>query len=136
MPMVVTVILINKNCEILILKRSDKVRTYKGLWCGVSGYVEKDEEPIKTALKEIREEVGLEKDDINLIKQCKPIEFTDFYDGERYDWVIFPFLFKIEKKVNIQIDWEHIEYRWVSPSELEKYDTVPQFKEVVSKLLI
>lgn len=136
MPNVATCLLINDYGKLLILKRSNAVRTYKGLWGGVAGYIEENEEPYETAIKEIREEVGLEKDKISLIKQLDPIEFTDSYDGKVYDWKIFSFLFKIEKKSKIIIDWEHLEYRWIPPLEIEKYDTVPYLKEIVSKLLL
>lgn len=136
MPNVATCLLINDYGKLLILKRSNAVRTYKGLWGGVAGYIEENEEPYETAIKEIREEVGLEKDKISLIKQLDPIEFTDSYDGKVYDWKIFSFLFKIEKKSKIIIDWEHLEYRWIRPIEIEKYDTVPYLKEIVSMLLL
>ncbi|UCD14407.1 MAG: NUDIX pyrophosphatase [Thermoplasmatales archaeon] len=133
MPRVVTCIL-EHNGKLLILKRSDKVRTYKGLWGGVAGYVEEDETPYKAAVKEIKEEVGIEKNDIRLIKKCKPVRLTDFYEGEKYDWIIYSFLFTIEKKDKVKIDWEHTEFRWISPSEIEKYDTVPHLREIVSKI--
>jgi 8-oxo-dGTP pyrophosphatase MutT (NUDIX family) len=136
MPKVATCLLTNDYGKLLILKRSNAVRTYKGLWGGVAGYIEENEEPYETAIKEIREEVGLEKDKISLIKQLDPIEFTDSYDGKVYDWKIFSFLFKIEKKSKIIIDWEHLEYRWIRPIEIEKYDTVPYLKEIVSILLL
>ncbi len=135
MPKVATCLLINNDGKLLILKRSNAVRTYRGLWGGVAGYIEENEEPYQTAIKEIREEVGLEKDKISLIKKLDPIEFTDSYNGKVNDWKIFPFLFKIEKKSKIIIDWEHLEYRWILPIEIEKYDTVPRLKEIVSKLL-
>ena len=135
MPKVATCLLINKNGELLILKRSDKVRTYKGMWGGVAGYVEENEEPYETAVKEIREEVGINEENISLIKQLSPVEFTDFYRGERYDWIIFVFIFKVEKKGKINIDWEHLEYRWIPPSEIEKYKTVPHLKDIVLKFL-
>ena len=133
---VVTCLLMNGDNKLLILKRSSKVRTYKGLWGGVAGYVEDDEEPYETALKEIQEEVGIEKEDVSIIEQDDPIEFTDFYEGERYDWIIYPFLFRIEKKGKLQIDWEHSEYRWIIPSEITRYDTVPHLKDIVSKILM
>ncbi len=133
MPNVVTCILKNKEGKILILKRSDKVRTYRGLWCGISGYVEKNEEPIDTAYKEINEETGLLKTDVELIKQGEKISFSDTYKGEKYNWTVFPFLF-FKKNGKINIDWEHSEYRWISPSKLEGYDTVPHFLDVVSNL--
>jgi len=135
MPTVVTVLLINDEKKILILKRSNKVSTYKGMWGGVAGYIEESEEPIQTASKEIKEEVGLEDEDVELLKQLEPISFIDFYEGKRYDWKIFSFLFKIKRKRKIKIDWEHSEYKWIAPSQIKKFDTVPHLKEIVSKLL-
>lgn len=134
MPSVVTSILKNKEEKILILKRSDKVRTYKELWSGISGYVEKDEEPIDTAYKEISEEVSLSKDQVELIRQGESISFTDTYKGNKYNWKVFTFLF-FKKNGKINIDWEHSEYRWINPSEVEDYDKVPRFLDVVSNLL-
>ena len=131
---VVSCILQNQNGKILILKRSDEVKTYKGFWSAVAGYVEKGEKPIDTAYKEIGEEVGLKGDDIVFLKRAKPVEFTDFYEDEKYNWTIFPFLFKyIKGKINI--DWEHTEYNWIDPEEIVKFKTVPHLKDIISKLL-
>lgn len=135
MPKVVTVLLINDEEKILILKRSNKVNTYKGMWGGVAGYIEENEEPYETATKEIKEEVGLKEEDVELLKKLDPISFTDFYEGKQYDWKIFPFLFKLKDKRKIKIDWEHSEYRWITPPQIKEFDTVPHLKEVVSKLL-
>ena len=133
---VATALLINSDGELLILKRSSKVSTYKGLWAGISGYVEENEMPYQTAIKEIKEEVRIDEKDIVFIKELGPISFKDTYNGKQYHWNIFIFLFKTEKKDKIHIDWEHSEYRWVPPSHVEKYDTVPHFKDVVSELLL
>ncbi len=136
MPRVVTCLLVDNESNLLILKRSDKVRTYKGLWGSVAGYVEEGENPEDTAFKEIKEEVGLERRNVSLLKKGKPIIFTDFYEGEHYDWEVLPFLFRIEKKGKLQIDWEHSEYRWIAPPDIEKYDTVPHLRNVVNELLL
>ena len=135
MPDVVTCIIMNKEGNILILKRSDKVRTYKGCWSGVAGYVEQGEELIDTAFKEIFEETGLKKTDVELIKKADPIEFFDTYEDINYNWKIFPFLFKTRKKGKLNIDWEHTKYRWINPLKVGKFDTVPHFGKVVSSLL-
>ena len=37
--------------KLLILKRSDKVKSMKGLWAGVSGIIENDEEPLSLEQK-------------------------------------------------------------------------------------
>ena len=135
MPRVVTCLLINEEGKLLILRRSDKVKTYKGLWGGVAGYVEPGEEPYETALKEIQEEVGIEKEHVVLINQGNIVKFTDIYEGNKYEWTIYPFVFKIRKNQKIQIDWEHLEYLWITPSEITRYDTVPHLKQTVSELL-
>ena len=134
MPRVVTVLLMNDEEKILILKRSNKVKTYKGMWGGVAGYIEEKEKPYDTALKEIGEEIGLKENEITFVKKFEPISFTDIYNKEKYDWEVFAFLFKIKSNSKIKIDWEHSEYRWISPSEINKFDTVPKLKEIVSKI--
>eukprot|EP01102_Stenamoeba_stenopodia_P007750 TRINITY_DN2182_c0_g2_i2.p1 TRINITY_DN2182_c0_g2~~TRINITY_DN2182_c0_g2_i2.p1 ORF type:complete len:211 (+),score=34.23 TRINITY_DN2182_c0_g2_i2:89-721(+) len=47
--------------SLLILRRSDKVRTYQGLWAGVSGSVEEaadNNDPIRCSMREITEEIS------------------------------------------------------------------------------
>jgi 8-oxo-dGTP diphosphatase len=134
MPQVVTCLLEN-NGKILLLKRSNLVGTYRGLWGGVAGYVEELEDPYETAVKEISQEAGIDLDALMLVKKGDPIEFSDTYEGRRYDWIVYPFLFHIEDKGLVRIDWEHEEYRWVFPSEVRKLDTVPGLDEVVTQLL-
>jgi len=133
MPKVVTCIL-EHDGKILILKRSNLVGTYRGLWGGVAGFVEELEDPYDTAIKEVREEVGIGIDDLTLLRKGEPVEFTDVYDGRRYEWVIYPFLFHVYRAELIRIDWEHEEFRWIYPSDLKKYATVPQLDIVVERL--
>ena len=134
MPQVVTCLL-EHDGKILLLKRSNLVGTYRELWGGVAGYVEELEDPYDTAVKEIRQEAGIGLDALELVRKGEPIEFSDTYDGRRYDWIVYPFLFHIGSKELVRVDWEHEEYRWVSPSELKKFDTVPGLDEVVAQLL-
>ena len=47
------------NDKVLILKRSNKVKTMKGLWAGVSGIIENNESPLERAKIEIFEELGI-----------------------------------------------------------------------------
>ena len=39
---------IKHNERLLILKRSDEVKTMKGLWAGISGIIERNEEPLQS----------------------------------------------------------------------------------------
>jgi ADP-ribose pyrophosphatase YjhB (NUDIX family) len=45
--------------KVLLLRRSQKVKSMKGKWAGVSGYIETQQEPLRQAFKEVREETGL-----------------------------------------------------------------------------
>ncbi len=134
MPQVVTCVLEYQG-KILVLRRSSSVRTYKGLWGGVAGYIEPGEEPLQTAMKEIQEEIGLRPDDVQLLVTGDVLTFTDTDEGERYDWVVRPFLFQLKHEHPLKIDWEHTEHRWIDPQELSGLPTVPHFPETVKNLL-
>lgn len=124
---VVTSIL-ESDGKILILLRSEKVSTYQGKWAGVAGFLETD--PDTQALTEIREETGLQPLDITLVKKGKPVLVEDKERG--WKWLIHPYLFHVRDKSKIRIDWEHKETRWIDPADMDKYDTVPGLKEVVT----
>ncbi len=134
MPQVVTCIL-EHDGKILLLKRSNQVGTYRGLWGGVAGYVEELEDPYDTAFKEIREEIGVDPGAVELIRKGTPLEFSDTYEGKRYDWVVYPFLFHLQYNDLVHLDWEHEEYRWVYPSEVKRLEIVPGLDDVVRELL-
>ncbi len=136
MTRVVTCLLINNEGKLLILKRSKMVKTYKSLWGGIAGYIEENEKPYETALKEIRQEVGIEKKNVNLVKEIEPIGFSDIDDGWKYDWLLHPFLFEVKGTYKLRINWEHSEYKWIDPCEIESFDTVPYFKDIVSEVLL
>ena len=106
---------------ILLLRRSNRVSTYQRAWAGVSGYIETD--PLDQAYSEIREETGLFKNNIKLVKQGKPLEIID--DSLHRKWIVHPFLFHVLDPQKIMLDWEHTEFAWVKPRELKKYNTVP-----------
>ena len=135
MPHVATCLVLHEG-KLLLLKRSEKVRTYKGQWGAVAGYIEHNETPLETAYKELKEEANIDKEDATLLQEGDLVKYSDEYEGQRYDWIIHPFLFKIEKKGKVQIDWEHSEYTWVMPRDLSNYETVPRLKEIVYKMCL
>ena len=133
MPQVVTCIL-EHDGKILLLKRSNLVGTYRGLWGGIAGYIENLEEPYDTAVKEIQEEVGISLDTLVFVRKGDSIEFSNTYNGRRYDWIVYPFLFHIKLKEIVRLDWEHEDYQWIYPSEVKKFNIVPRLDELVTQL--
>ena len=119
--------------RLLILKRSNKVKTMKGLWAGVSGIIENDEEPLKRAKIEIFEEVGITEEKIKLIKAVEEMKVNS-PQYENHEWEIFPFLFET-KNPEIKLNWENSEFKWINVNELENYETVPNLQKVLLSLL-
>ena len=118
--------------KILILRRSDKVRTMKHKWAGISGYIEEDETALERALKEIHEEVGLKREDVKLIRAAEPLEVPDM--EQDILWVVHPHLFKTSN-TNIKLEWEHDQYKWIDPEDIANYDTVLMLKETLLRCL-
>jgi 8-oxo-dGTP diphosphatase len=117
--------------EILILRRSGEVGSYRGSWAGVSGYIESTAD--EQALTEIEEETGLERGEVELLKKGKPLAVEDEGLGTR--WLVHPYLFRIKDRDKVRMDWEHKEARWIKPEDIARYQTVPKLKEALSRVL-
>jgi 8-oxo-dGTP pyrophosphatase MutT (NUDIX family) len=124
---------IRDNGKLLILKRSDEVKSMKGLWAGISGIIEKNEEPLTRAKIEIFEEAGITEDKINLIKATEEIRINS-PQYKNHEWEIFPFLFEVNNP-KITLNWENSDFKWINIEELENYETVPSLQKVLFNLL-
>ncbi|MBS7631943.1 NUDIX pyrophosphatase [Candidatus Bathyarchaeota archaeon] len=117
--------------KILIVRRSDKVGSYQGLWAGFSGYIEDGD--LEQAYKEVKEETHLTKDDISLVKAGIPLKVVD--ENINIIWIIHPFLFVVKNPEKIELDWEHIESRWIFPEQIKDVQTVPCLYEALQRVL-
>ncbi len=59
------VFIFHKN-EILLIQHKTKNKFGFGKWNGVGGHIEKGEDPIKAALREVKEETGINLDNLKL----------------------------------------------------------------------
>ena len=124
---------IQDDQKLLILRRSDKVKTMKGLWAGISGIIEKNEIPLTRAKIEIYEETGISEDKIKFVKDAVKLRVNS-PQYENHEWEIFPFLFEA-KNPDIKLNWENSEYIWITIDELKNYNTVPSLEKVLQNLL-
>ena len=130
---IVTSFITNEQ-KILILKRSNQVKTLKCLWAGISGIIEKsDKTPLSRAKIEIFEEVGIKEEELKLLKSIQQLKIGS-PQYKNHEWNIFPFLFST-KNMEIKLNWENSEFRWIKPTELVNYKTVPDLDKILSDLL-
>lgn len=118
--------------RVLLARRSDRVRTYRGAWGAISGYVELGVSPLDQAYQEIREETGLSQSDVSLLREGEPLAFRD--EAIAQDWVVHPFLFLALRPDVAQHDWEAREFAWVAPEALSELPTVPMLAEALARV--
>jgi len=124
---------IKDNSKLLILKRSDKVKSMKGLWAGISGIIENNEEPLSRAKIEIFEEAGITEEKITLVKAAEEMRVNS-PQYKNHEWEIFPFLFEATNPT-VKLNWENSDFKWIDFEELETYETVPSLQKVLFNLL-
>ncbi len=132
---VVTSFLLRRAPEgdrVLLLRRSGRVRTYQAAWGGVSGYLEPGVTPLEQAYTEIREETGLPREAVRLLRAGEPFEFRDEALGQA--WRVHPFLFALDAAVQIATDWETTEHMWAAPEEVAALPTVPRLAESLARV--
>lgn len=131
----VEVFIVHKNK--VLLRMHDK---YK-IWLSVGGHIELDEDPVEAAIREVKEEVGL---DIKIIGVADGIDENNLAN-RGYKYLIpprylgrhpvseththIPFVYFATSDSDIILDSKHdhekTETRWVTKDELEKMDLVP-----------
>ena len=106
----------DKGLKFLILKRNEK-KLYEHLWQGVAGKIEKDEEAWQTAIRELKEETGLDP-----VKMFVADHVSQFYEKHGHRVNLVPvFGIEVDSK-NVILSDEHIEYKWVDFKEA--FDTL------------
>jgi hypothetical protein len=66
------------------------------------------------------------------VRAGEPLTFEDLDLDTR--WTVHPFLFRVRPAAAIAIDWEHTEARWVRPSALGRYRTVPRLRDALARV--
>ena len=128
---IVTTFLTNSD-KILLLKRSQKVKSMKNLWAGISGIIEGDEKPVKRAKIEVYEEVGIKEVNIKLIREGD-VMLIESPQYENHQWEVYPFLFSCDSR-EIKLNWENSDSKWISVDELNEFTTVPSLERVLTRL--
>lgn len=118
--------------KILLVRRSEKVGSYRGCWAGISGYLE---EPTARAqaLREIHEETGLHSGEVHLVADAAPLEIPQ--PSFNRLWVVHAFLFDVDDPDAVRLDWESETCAWIDPGEIGRFETVPMLTEALQACL-
>lgn len=116
-PESVLVVIYDEDKQILALQRQDDPH----FWQSVTGSLEQNEEPRQTAIREVREEIGIdiqqsffELTDTGIINQYEILpHWRHRYPPDCRQNTEYVFLLQISQYCTIQLS-EHLDYRWVS----------------------
>ena len=119
---------LRREGRLLVLRRSNRVGSYRGCWAAVSGHLE-SADPLAQALREVAEETGIDARRLQLVAAGVVLEVAGTSPDRR--WVVHPFLFDLEGSAEPRLDWEHVAYRWVAPAELRGLHAVPRLVDAL-----
>ena len=95
------VAILDDDSNMLLLLRSGKSRWMPKKWGLPGGKVESGEEPVEAAIRETKEEANLNIRNLTRLEDFSN-KWVDLFYATDYDG-------------DVQIDFEHDDYEWVSP---------------------
>ena len=114
-PNSILLIIFTIKFKVLLLKKNSK----RDLWQSVTGSIELGEDPYDTALRELQEETGINKQRSDLIfddlshKFMIYSEWIDRYKESTYSNKEYIFSLKLNDEVSVKLSREHSSYKWV-----------------------
>jgi len=123
-PVVGIGVVIVKEGEIALIKRGNEPS--KGKWTIPGGLVELGENLEAAVIRETKEEVCLDVDNVQLIDVVDNIDL-DEHGKVKYHYVIIDYLVHV-KSGNIQAASDAEELRWVPFVEVESYNLTASFR--------
>jgi len=113
--------------DVLLLKRGPHRRVFPNKYNGVGGHLERDEDPLSGAIREIREETGLE------VRQPLLCGVSHIDAGQ--DTGILLLIFRAEALSRDFVDSSEGTLQWIPQADVLRYDLVEDLPVVLPRVL-
>jgi 8-oxo-dGTP diphosphatase len=123
-----TLCFIRNGDDILLMKRAAHKRIFPNQYNGLGGHIERDEDPLTGAKREILEESGLTVQNLSL----KAIYNVDA--GQDTGIILFVYLADSASR-EITVETEEGRLEWIPISKLENYDLVEDLPLILPRIL-
>ena len=120
---------LHKDGRLLVVKRAEAPN--RGLWAFPGGKVEVGETPMQAAVRETKEEVGLDVE-IEGVFDVVTYMPEELGRGYRRQVVLVDYLAK-PNGGRVRLNGESSDYRWVLPDGLKGLDTTQQMRDCAEK---
>ena len=122
---------VRHNGKILLVQRSEQMHFYPGKWNWIAGYLDDGGSVVEKVKEELREELGIQEEDILNIFEGEVFE----QEEPEYNkiWIVHPVLIDV-KNNRITLDWEAEKFEWINIEDVYKYDLLPGFEKVLKSL--
>jgi 8-oxo-dGTP pyrophosphatase MutT (NUDIX family) len=129
-------VFVRRGDEFLVLCRSPHKGAY---WHGVAGALEPGETFAEAAVRELREETGLDAKPVEVASPYaysldEQPEFRDSVPPGTEEIVVRTFLVDAPSGWEPELDWEHDDYRWCTVAEALELLHWPEPREVLRSL--
>ncbi len=102
-----TLVFITRDERVLLLRGAPTKRIWANKYNGIGGHIERDEDIYSAALREVREETGLEVDDLRLVGLIN-------IDGDQPTGIML-FVFTADRRSGEPIPSEEGALEWIDP---------------------
>jgi 8-oxo-dGTP diphosphatase len=122
--------------DVLLIRRSTQARIFPGVCNGIGGHVERGEDVLASAIREVREETGLELQHLWLrgVISIAHSQYRDSAAGENEPGaLVFVFVGRTDRREVTASD--EGELCWVALDQLHKMQLVPDLYEILPRIL-